>query len=75
MRLKIVIQDNGAGIPEDIIGKIFDPFFTTKPQREGTGLGLSIAHDLIVNKNRGAIELDTKVGSYTKFIILLPKNK
>jgi adenylate cyclase len=73
--VRISIRDNGQGIPEDIIDKIFDPFFTTKPQREGTGLGLSIAHDLIVNKNRGAIELDTKVGSYTNFVILLPKNK
>jgi CHASE2 domain-containing sensor protein/nitrogen-specific signal transduction histidine kinase len=73
--VKIVIRDNGAGIPEDIIDKIFDPFFTTKPQREGTGLGLSIAHDLIVNKNRGAIELDTQIGSYTKFVILLQKNQ
>jgi CHASE2 domain-containing sensor protein/nitrogen-specific signal transduction histidine kinase len=72
--VRIVIRDNGAGIPKGIIGKIFDPFFTTKPQREGTGLGLSIAHDLIVNKNRGAIELDTQVGSYTEFVILLPKN-
>jgi adenylate cyclase len=72
--IKIAIRDNGQGIPEDILDKIFDPFFTTKPQREGTGLGLSIAHDLIVNKNRGAIELDTKLGSYTNFMILLSKN-
>jgi CHASE2 domain-containing sensor protein len=72
--VKIDIRDNGQGIPEEIIDKIFDLFFTTKSPKEGTGLGLSIAHDLIVNKNHGAISLETEVGSYTNFIIFLPKS-
>lgn len=71
--VRVDICDNGQGIPEDIIDKIFDLFFTTKSPKEGTGLGLSIAHDLIVNKNYGAIALETKAGKYTNFIISIPK--
>jgi two-component system NtrC family sensor kinase len=44
---KILLHDNGAGIPEDRIGEIFDPFFTTKKVGEGTGLGLSICYSIM----------------------------
>lgn len=72
--IEISIQDNGSGMPEDILDKIFDPFFTTKPQGKGTGLGLYLAHDLIVAKNGGQITVDSQPGAYTKFTIILPKN-
>ena len=72
--IEIVIQDNGLGIPQDILDKIFDPFFTTKSQDKGTGLGLYFAHDLIVDKNGGQIKVDSKLGVYTTFTIILPKN-
>jgi CHASE2 domain-containing sensor protein/nitrogen-specific signal transduction histidine kinase len=72
--IEIVIQDNGLGIPQNILDKIFDPFFTTKPQDKGTGVGLYFAHDLIVDKNGGQIKVDSKLGVYTTFTIILPKN-
>ncbi len=72
--IEIVIQDNGSGIPQNILDKIFDPFFTTKPQDKGTGVGLYFAHDLIVDKNGGQIKVDSKLGVYTTFTIILPKN-
>ena len=72
--IEIVIQDNGTGIPQNILDKIFDPFFTTKPQGRGTGVGLYFAHDLIVARNRGQIIVDSKLGIYTAFTIILPKN-
>ena len=72
--IEIVIQDNGTGIQQNILDKIFAPFFTTKPQGRGTGVGLYFAHDLIVARNRGQIIVDSKLGIYTAFTIILPKN-
>lgn len=70
-KIAITIQDNGQGIPQEIMHKVFDPFFTTKPPREGMGLGLSIALNLITENNQGKIELKTKANYYTKLTILL----
>jgi len=52
---------------------MFNPFFTTKPAGEGTGLGLSMSHDIIVKQHGGKIDVDTKQGSFTEFIITLPR--
>ncbi|WP_407117019.1 GAF domain-containing protein [Bradyrhizobium sp. LMG 9283] len=71
--VEIRIRDNGAGIPADVREKIFNPFFTTKPAGEGTGLGLSICHDIVVKQHGGSIEVDTRPGDYTEFIITLPR--
>ncbi|MEN9869894.1 MAG: hypothetical protein RLZZ171_877, partial [Cyanobacteriota bacterium] len=72
-KIAITIQDNGQGIPQEIIHKVFDPFFTTKPPREGMGLGLSIALNLITENSQGKIELKTKANCFTKLTILLFK--
>ena len=72
-RVEIRIRDNGTGISPAALDKIFNPFFTTKPTGEGTGLGLSISHDIIVQEHRGEIAVETELGSYTEFIIALPK--
>lgn len=66
------IADDGMGIQEDHLGRIFEPFYSTKPIGEGTGLGLSIAHDIIVNKHKGAIEVRSVPGSGTTFKLSLP---
>ncbi|WP_019503462.1 CHASE2 domain-containing protein [Pleurocapsa sp. PCC 7319] len=71
--ITISIQDNGPGIPKEIINKVFDPFFTTKPPKQGMGLGLSITYNLITEGNQGKIKLETKVDVFTRFTILLPK--
>ncbi len=68
----IQITDNGCGIQKDKINRIFDPFFTTKEVGKGTGQGLSIAHDIIVDKHKGTIEVESQWGVGTKFIITLP---
>ncbi len=72
-RIEIRIRDNGKGIPPEIRDKIFEPFFTTKPTGKGTGLGLSLSYDIVVKQHHGEIKVDSKVGEYTEFIILLPK--
>jgi signal transduction histidine kinase len=69
--IEVRIADSGPGIPAAVAGRIFEPFFTTKPQGEGTGLGLHIAHNIVVNRHRGRISLDTRPGR-TEFRIVLP---
>jgi two-component system, NtrC family, sensor kinase len=72
-RVEIRIRDNGTGIPPEVKEKLFNPFFTTKPAGEGTGLGLSISHDIIVKQHGGSIEVDTQLGAFTEFRIILPR--
>ncbi|KYC38285.1 histidine kinase [Scytonema hofmannii PCC 7110] len=70
-QVKIVIKDNGPGIPSEIKNKLFDPFFTTKPVGKGTGLGLSICYK-IIEKHKGNIEVVSDLGKGTEFILTLP---
>src|SRR6202035_40014 len=72
-RVEIRIRDNGTGISPEVRDKLFNPFFTTKPAGEGTGLGLSISHDIIVKQHGGSIEIDTLLGEFTEFKIILPR--
>jgi len=70
--LQITVEDNGTGIPESVKDKILQPFFTTKPTGEGTGLGLSLSYDIVAKGHGGKIDIDSKEGEYTKFIVTLP---
>jgi two-component system, NtrC family, sensor kinase len=70
-RVEIKVNDNGNGIPQNIVDKIFQPFFTTKPTGQGTGLGLSLAYD-IVKTHGGDIRVATKEGEYSEFSVILP---
>lgn len=70
--IKIVISDNGCGIPFEDFSKIFTPFFTTKDK--GVGLGLAISKKLIEDNN-GKLFFESIYGEGTKFIIELPKYK
>jgi signal transduction histidine kinase len=65
----IYIQDTGCGIAPDRIPHLFDPFYTSK--EKGTGLGLAITHSLI-EKNHGAIQLNSELNKGTLFTIHLP---
>ncbi len=69
--IKLVVSDNGVGIPNDVIKSIFEPYFTTKKLGKGTGLGLAIAHG-IVEAHGGEITVDTAIGGGTKFTVYLP---
>jgi len=70
----ISIKDNGTGISEEVKNKVFEPFFTTKEPGQGTGLGLSISHD-IIKRHQGSIEVESKLGKGSEFIITIPINK
>jgi signal transduction histidine kinase len=71
--VEIRIRDNGTGIPRDVREKMFNPFFTTKPTGEGTGLGLSMTHDIVVKQHGGRIDVVTEPGTFTEFIVTLPR--
>lgn len=68
----IRVRDNGIGISDGIKNKIFDHLFTTKSVGKGTGLGLAIAHQIVVEKHRGTIAVNSTVGAGTEFVITLP---
>ncbi len=72
--ISISVKDNGNGIPAEIVDKIFQPFFTTKPTGKGTGLGLSMSYDIVTNGHKGQLNVETKPGEGTTFIIKIPKN-
>lgn len=67
----VSIQDNGHGIPENILKHIFEPFYTTKEKGKGTGLGLSISYG-IIRKLGGNILVESTVNKGTKFSIVIP---
>jgi CheY-like chemotaxis protein len=69
--VQVSIQDDGAGIPPDLLSRIFDPYFTTKPT--GTGLGLAVAH-AVVRNHGGRLLVDSAVGKGTTFHIYLPRS-
>jgi signal transduction histidine kinase len=71
-QVEIRVADNGTGIPESIREKIFDPFFTTKEVGKGTGQGLAICRDVVVTKHGGLIDVASREGDGTEFIISLP---
>ncbi len=68
-RIRINVQDNGKGIPQESIDKVLDPYFTTKP--EGTGLGLALAYK-IIDEHDGTIRFKSTEGQGTTVIVTLP---
>jgi signal transduction histidine kinase len=71
-QIEITVTDNGGGIPPNIREKIFQPFFTTKPTGEGTGLGLSMSYDIITKGHGGKMEVVSKEGEGSSFILQIP---
>lgn len=70
--VRIDIEDNGCGIPNENLERIFDPFFTTKEVGRGTGQGLPIARSIIVEKHGGRIDVESEVGRGTRMMLSLP---
>ncbi len=69
---RLIVEDSGPGIAEDVLPRIFDPFYTTKPTGEGTGLGLSVTLG-IVEQSGGRIGVEPRVaGRGARFTVYLP---
>lgn len=67
--VKIVVSDQGTGIPKDLLGRVFDPYFTTR--KNGTGLGLSVVQS-IIRKHTGTISILSAQGEGTEVTFYLP---
>jgi signal transduction histidine kinase len=71
--IEVSVEDDGAGMPEEVRQRIFDPFFTTKPVGQGTGLGLDLARR-VVRRHRGEIAVESAPGR-THFSVTVPIEK
>lgn len=72
--VRIDVEDEGTGIPADVLPRIWEPFFTTKPSGKGTGLGLSTVRG-IVHQHGGFVTVDTTPGAGTAFHVFLPAHR
>jgi signal transduction histidine kinase len=70
-RVKVIVEDNGAGIASENLRQVFLPFFTTKGDRHGTGLGLSIVKS-ILDGHEGSIHVESEPGCGARFVLELP---
>lgn len=72
--VRLVVQDNGVGMSEDVRARAFDPYFSTKEIGKGTGLGLAIVYR-IIRDHGGSLELRSVLGGGTTFSIRLPATR
>ncbi|MDB4963112.1 MAG: integral rane sensor signal transduction histidine kinase [Myxococcales bacterium] len=70
-RARLVVEDNGPGVPGELKDKVFAPYFTTKHAKGGTGLGLAIVHRIVSDHGGRIIVTDAKGGG-ARFTIELP---
>ena len=72
--VEIRVEDNGTGIPAAVRAQVFEPFFTTKPPGSGTGLGLSLSFEIITKAHGGTMEVESRDGEGTTFVITIPRD-
>lgn len=69
--IRLVVNDNGTGMEDDVVAHATDAFYTTKPAGKGTGLGLSLCES-IMSKHGGGISIDSTVGEGTSVCLTFP---
>ena len=70
--VELVVEDQGVGIPADVLPRVFEPFFTTKSPSGGSGLGLAICYG-IVERAGGRIDVESVPGRGSTFRVRLPR--
>jgi len=71
-RVRLVVEDNGSGMSEEVLRRVFEPFFSTKPFGGGTGLGLAVSRGLVQSLG-GDLRFESEVGRGTRAIVELPE--
>jgi signal transduction histidine kinase len=71
-QLHFIYSDDGKGQDKEIQTKMFNPFFTTNREQGGSGLGLNIVYNLVTQKMKGSINIDSKPDFGTTFTIIIP---
>jgi ligand-binding sensor domain-containing protein/signal transduction histidine kinase len=71
-RIELVLEDDGRGIPADVLPHVFEPFYTTRRGRGGTGLGLHVAYNLVTQRLGGQIEVHSTTAG-TRVTLRFPK--
>jgi CheY-like chemotaxis protein len=69
---RLTVRDSGRGMADETLEHIFEPYFTTRTQIGGTGLGLSVVHGIVQNSG-GYIEVKSRPGTGTEFVLLFPR--
>jgi len=69
--VQLRVEDDGPGIPPEVLPRIFEPFFTTKPVGEGTGLGLSIVQEIVAGHG-GQVWVEPAPRKGTIVVVALP---
>lgn len=69
--VRIVVSDDGCGMPPEVRQRAFDPFFTTKDRCHATGLGLALVHSVAKGAG-GQVQIDSRVGHGTRVTVALP---
>jgi two-component system sensor histidine kinase PhcS len=70
-RLRVIVRDNGPGIPPENLARVFEPFFTTRAVGQGLGLGLSISYS-VIKRHGGTLHAESELGEWTKMVFDLP---
>ncbi len=69
--VRIALEDNGCGMPPEVLARVFEPFFTTKSGGGGTGLGLSMVYGF-AKQSGGTVKITSKAGRGTTVSLFLP---
>lgn len=72
-QVEIAYDDDGSGIPPEVLPKIFDPFFTTRRSEGGSGLGLHVVYNIVTRQLCGTIEAFSREGEGTMFRLTIPR--
>ena len=71
-QVEVTVEDNGSGMPKEVLAKALDPFFTTKDLGKGTGLGLSIVYSTM-KAHKGHLDLQSEPGRGTRITLCFPR--